>query len=271
MPEPEPDSDRIITNNASVDSSGTIDLIPGSNENRKKILFICLGNITRSTIAHANTEDKLKKMGRTDIAVDSAGIYAEEGEPMNKNTIKILEKNDIKISDSVKQRQRLTPKLIDEADLLVLMDVNVVYWLDDLYREGKIPEVSHYIFSNELNTKAKALRVDDPLEYIRFSYWEEIYKEISAGTKKVLRYIDAPDPVIGRYIETGKLVRTRPFAAACRPFAAKELGKAWQTASTCLDFPKNDTRVWKSKLIDKPNPELTPLALDLLWNGCELL
>ncbi len=56
-----------------------------------KILFICHGNICRSTMAESLMTYLVKQAGRTDIQVASAGTSAEElGNPVHYGTVNKL-------------------------------------------------------------------------------------------------------------------------------------------------------------------------------------
>jgi len=86
----------------------------------KKILFVCLGNICRSPLAHGIAEHIAKKQQR-DYEVDSAGTsHWHIGEPPCDNSIIISQHHHIDIS---KQHSRTIMKNdIDYYDYVVAMD-----------------------------------------------------------------------------------------------------------------------------------------------------
>ncbi len=84
------------------------------------ILFVCTGNTCRSPMAHVLLEKELKKKGAgKKFAIISAGISAPGGEPATEEAVKAL--SEIQL-DLKKHRARiLTPKLVEEADLILTM------------------------------------------------------------------------------------------------------------------------------------------------------
>ncbi len=83
----------------------------------KKLIFVCTGNICRSPMA----EGLLKHMLGPDYGweISSAGVCAATGAPASPNAVEALREQGIKISDH--RSRYLTPELIKEADLLVVM------------------------------------------------------------------------------------------------------------------------------------------------------
>ncbi len=66
----------------------------------KRILFVCLGNICRSTMAEYMFKDFCEKRNITDVYIDSAGISSEEaGNPIYPPARRELIKHGIKAGD----------------------------------------------------------------------------------------------------------------------------------------------------------------------------
>ncbi len=88
------------------------------------IVFICHGNICRSTMAEFLFREMVKQAGREkDFAVSSRATSCEElGNPVHPGTARILDR--LGISYKGKYAQRITKEECDDADLLIIMDEN---------------------------------------------------------------------------------------------------------------------------------------------------
>ncbi len=112
-----------------------------------KIMFVCTGNTCRSPLAQALMIEKLKKIGRENIIVDSCGIYCESGVPISENSRKVLEERGIEFSHASKSIQ-ITD--LGEVDYFICMtkshkmylstaiDKNKIYCFDDITHNGDI-------------------------------------------------------------------------------------------------------------------------------------
>ncbi len=83
-----------------------------------KMLFVCTGNTCRSAMAAAIMNDIAVK-NDLNVLIDSAGVYAYEGDKATDNAIAILAEQGIDLS---KHRAKpLTNELVDIADLILVM------------------------------------------------------------------------------------------------------------------------------------------------------
>jgi protein-tyrosine-phosphatase len=233
-----PDSDAVpgFSANAVTADSEIVDLIPTSKSANEpiKVLGVCTGNKTRSIILHAILEH-FKKMGRANIVVDSAGTAAADGNPVSENAEKVLAKHGIELPDSAKFTKGLTPEDIEAFDLLILMGEDHLYAIDDLRVEENLPEVKHHLFLTELLEGSKGLTVYDPTGSKNFEDWERAYSEIYKGAEKLLTCIEE-QKLVQRNSETGKLERTRSYAAVRRPFAEAGLEKVLADSEKALSI-----------------------------------
>ena len=82
------------------------------------ILFVFTGNTCRSPMAAA-IMNKLAIENDLDIRIESAGLFAKEGEAASPEAVEALKKYDIDLSDH--KSKQLTPELIAQSDLIVTM------------------------------------------------------------------------------------------------------------------------------------------------------
>ena len=87
-----------------------------------KIMFVCHGNICRSTMAEFLMKDKVEKLGKSDeFLIASAGTSSEElGNPVHYGTRRVLDR--LGISCVGKRATKLSVKDYDKYDYFVGMD-----------------------------------------------------------------------------------------------------------------------------------------------------
>ena len=88
----------------------------------KKIIFICHGNVCRSTMAEFLMKDMLKKEGmEKDFSISSRGTSTEElGNPVHPGKRRILA--GLGISCEGKFARQITREECQNADMLIIMD-----------------------------------------------------------------------------------------------------------------------------------------------------
>ena len=87
----------------------------------KKVLFVCLGNICRSSMAEGILRAELEKRNLNHIEVDSAGTSNWHiGNPPDSRAIATAAKIGINISSQ--RARQITVKDFDEFDLIIAMD-----------------------------------------------------------------------------------------------------------------------------------------------------
>ncbi len=83
-----------------------------------KILFICTGNTCRSPMAAA-LMNKIAENNDLDISAQSAGIYADPGEPASEEAIEVMADYGIDLSSH--RSRNISDDMIAESDLILTM------------------------------------------------------------------------------------------------------------------------------------------------------
>ncbi len=146
-----------------------------------KFLFVCLGNICRSPIAHGLLKHKADKLG-LNWSVDSAGTSDwHAGELPNEKSIKVMNEHGI---DITYQRSRLFTKYdLQDFDIIYVMDesnfANVVNMASSDEERAKVKMIM-----NEVK-EGKNEAVPDPWGLSQQQY-EEVYAMLDLATDKII-------------------------------------------------------------------------------------
>ncbi|MCV6607471.1 MAG: low molecular weight phosphotyrosine protein phosphatase [Campylobacterales bacterium] len=144
----------------------------------KSILFVCLGNICRSTLAEGIATAKVKELG-LDIKIDSAGTGSWHiGEPPCNDSIKIGKIKGIDISGQ-KARQ-VTPYDFEDFDLIVCMDDKNLLDLQIRKLQGA-KKLGEYGLDGA--------DVPDPYFYNDFEGFYKVYDMIETGVENIFKEI----------------------------------------------------------------------------------
>ena len=121
-----------------------------STEEEKKIIFVCTGNTCRSPMAEAIFRYEVKRLGKTGVAVSSAGTLAGRSEGMNPHSLQVLSENGFYVWNF--SSTQLTTEMILTAHAIVCMtdeqrDV-VSYMRYKLLSDQEDAENNVYAFSD---------------------------------------------------------------------------------------------------------------------------
>lgn len=83
----------------------------------RRVLFVCTGNTCRSPMAAAIFTAFAKKEGRAELVATSAGLFANEGEPMSAGAVRALEA--LGFTAPAHAARNVSEELVNEADVIV--------------------------------------------------------------------------------------------------------------------------------------------------------
>ena len=146
-----------------------------------KVMFVCHGNICRSTMAEFLLKDKVKKLGLEDeFVIRSSGVSSEEaGNPVHYGTRQILSR--LGISCAGKYAVKIRQSEYDDYDYFICMDENNRRGLMRIF--GSDPENK---ISLLMDYTKRPGSVADP-------YWtgnfEDTYRDIEEGLNGFLAFL----------------------------------------------------------------------------------
>lgn len=103
------------------------------------ILVVCVGNICRSPIAEALLRDRYPNKH-----IDSAGLSALVGNPVDSNSQEVMTPFDIDMSSHV--AKQIDEKLVRTADLIFTMSDGQTKWIEERWPHcrGKTFKIGHW-------------------------------------------------------------------------------------------------------------------------------
>ncbi len=147
-----------------------------------KVLFVCHGNICRSTMAEFLFKEIVKKNKVSDMFyIESAGTSSEEeGNKVHYETARIL--NNLGIDCSNKKARKIRLSDYDEFDYLIGMDHYNILNMLNFFHHDKKHKIKRLLDFTSLNKD-----VVDPYYYGNFN---ETYKEIMLGLEAFYKYLN---------------------------------------------------------------------------------
>ena len=150
-----------------------------------KILFICHGNICRSTMAEFVMIYLLKKYNITNVSVSSRATSREEiGNPIHYGTRKKLKQQNIPITYD-KRAEQITRDDIETNDYLIVMDTNNISNLLKLY-----PDVDQRKIYRLLDFSKQPRDIADPWYTGNF---DKTYEEVLEGCLNLIKHLPKED------------------------------------------------------------------------------
>jgi len=144
----------------------------------KSIIFVCLGNICRSPLAHGIAENYVNK-NNLDLKISSAGTGSWHiGEPPCENSIKVAKQNGIDISSQ--RAVQFTKNDINKYDYVIGLDDSNVKNIKKLGQE-KVLKLGDFGFSGK--------DVPDPYFFEGFEGFDKVYEMIEICVKTLLEDI----------------------------------------------------------------------------------
>jgi protein-tyrosine phosphatase len=150
-----------------------------------RVLFICHGNICRSTMAESVFADMVRKAGRADdFVIDSAATsYEEIGNPPHRGTVRKLREEGVPL---VPHRARhFDAAEYDDWDLIVYMDGENEWGLTRIHRDTQGKYVKLLSFASGRPGNA-APDVADPWYTGNF---EATWRDVSKGCAALIAWL----------------------------------------------------------------------------------
>lgn len=153
------------------------------------VLFVCLGNICRSPLAHGLFEHHVGRAGRgADFVVDSAGTSGyHAGELPDPGSIREAQRNGLDITGQ--RSRRLTTDDLDRFDFIVAMDTSN---LRNIQRLGTMPAERLFRIL-EFDDQALSFDVPDPYGGGADGF-RQVYAMLERSMGPLLAHIDHHGP-----------------------------------------------------------------------------
>ena len=151
----------------------------------KKILFVCTGNICRSTTAEAIARNKIKALGlENDFLFDSAGTTGfHVGESADSRSIEVGRKNGVSF-DGIFSR-KIDEKDFQKFDLIMAMDQSHETHLKEICSSGFREKIKLFLRFCEVENSWND-NVIDPY-YQEMGSFEKVFATIDIAISRLLQ------------------------------------------------------------------------------------
>lgn len=152
------------------------------------VLLVCTGNSCRSIMAEGLLKKYLKKEGKEDIEVKSAGVRAIDGMTPTAETVEVMKKEGVDVSGF--RSKCLTHDLIKKSDLILAM---ALHHMDEIIKTA--PDAApkaHLLKQYGLEPDDVEAREDpDILDPIGkpISYYERVFETIKKEIERIAKLL----------------------------------------------------------------------------------
>lgn len=154
----------------------------------KQLLFVCYGNINRSSLAERSFRQLAPDLG---IAAISAGFHDEEGRPADPVMVEVA--GQAKIDMTGWSSRRITPEMVAASDMILVME-HCHY--ERLRQEYPAAAEKTFLLGMAGGPHCGSGEIIDPFGKQRLQY-ERCAREVIGGVHRLLEILSTPDiPII---------------------------------------------------------------------------
>jgi len=150
----------------------------------KEILFVCTGNSCRSIMAEGLLKKILKELGHKGVHARSAGIAAADGLKPAENTIAVMKREGIDVSDY--QASLITEDMVKSSDLILTMSRRQKEVVLEIMPQAR--EKTHLLkeYVAEKGDETLGLEVEDPIG-LPLEAYERVLNMLKESIGKLVR------------------------------------------------------------------------------------